>query len=141
MTAGFPRPRKLVKKVTATNAFNRKAKIDDKWDYKEYPIPYSSRLDHVGKISVTRVAQCRRQRLCIICGDKVTEEMPWAYVYQEALVTDAGPFHEKCMNLTKTMCPFVATQPERYRFIQLDWASLDNRILPKDWKSNLTNTG
>lgn len=130
MTAGFPRPRKFVEKVKIKGQGAWKNHDWSKWDNKEYPIPFSARMDSVGKIAVSRVQKCKSGRLCIVCGVKVKDENPWAYCWGNTFPSDAGPFHEKCVTLTKTMCPVVAESSGEFRFVQVDWESLEARLVP-----------
>jgi hypothetical protein len=124
MTRGFPRPRKFIEKIVVKDGNSRMNY--DRWNKRSYPIPYSAKLNAVGDIAKGRVGECNRDRLCMVCGILVEDAKPWAYYLWYRFERDSGPFHEKCVTLTKTMCPVVAENPN-FKFVQVDWESLEAR--------------
>lgn len=133
MTKGFPRPSKYIKKVKARLEVNRSIfSGDEKWDDKHYPMPYTGQVHQIGLLAFGRVRECKKNNLCIVCGYKVEEEKPWVYIYQNHLVDDSGPFHEKCAKLTQSICPFVNENPTIFRFTQIPWENLANGLVPAE---------
>lgn len=129
MTKGFPRPRKYIKKIRPRLERNKTIfSYDAKWDNKEYPMPYTGRVNQVGYLAYGRVAECVKNRLCIVCGEKV--EDPWAYIYENFFTDDSGPFHEKCVTITQKLCPFVNENPDIFRFVKVDWHELKKGRVP-----------
>ena len=134
MEAGFPRPRKHIKKIKILGQGHWKNHDWSEWDNKTYPIPYTAHMDSVGVTNAARVSECRYLRNCIVCGIKVEDETPWAYIWSNTFPEDAGPFHEKCVRLTQKMCPVVATSTGEFRFVQTTWKALELRIVPDSQK-------
>lgn len=81
------------------------------YEHRAYPHPYSSRDDDIATLHNGRVGYCISRCMCIVCGLKVetdTDGRVWIYRNsQGGLVEDSGPFHEKCMRLTISMCPVI----------------------------------
>ena len=138
MTYGFPRPRKHVKKIKVKGQGSWKNYDWSAWDDKTYPVPYTAKLARVGEMSYTRTNECVAKRLCIVCGILVEDKRPWAYVWNNSFPKDAGPFHQKCVTLTKTMCPVVAVSTGEFVFMRTSWRALENRVVPDyqrdDWQ-------
>lgn len=70
-----------------------------------------------GKVRIARtdidlVAQCARQRRCMLCGDHMRKGEPYAFVfYESANVGDCSSdpwLHVACAEYTAAACPFLA---------------------------------
>lgn len=130
MKRGFPRPRTRVDKI---QSFLMHADVKAQYEGKDYPHPYSAREEDIGMLHDGRVRHCITQCMCIVCGEHVKPEGPdglvWVYRSGGMLMEDSGPFHEKCVVLTKTMCPVV--KHRNYAWEQVPWSEVGPLIRGK----------
>lgn len=88
----------------------------------------------VQRLHFGRVKDCIKFRKCIVCGENVAPDADgkvYACLDYGAVVPDSGPFHEKCMRLTQTMCPVVKMQTQRFTFAKVEWKTLRPKMIKK----------
>lgn len=126
MNKGFPRPRAKIKEIEKAKRWGLD---EDGWNNKEYPIPYSARMNRLSHLAKIRVLECAKNKLCMVCGEFVPGEMVLAYKWADRLTADSGPFHEKCVKLTQSMCPMVNHRPEQFNFELMEWDQIQAGII------------
>lgn len=125
MKRGFPRPRKLLEKPT-----NWRISDDKFYQGKTWPHPYSANDNDLADVKPGRAWECVQFKRCQVCGEPVKGEKVWIYLLAgEVYASDSGPYHEKCVRLTKRMCPVVALNEDHYRFQEENWSAVRKYIL------------
>jgi len=100
----------------------------DKWDNKTYPVPYTASEQTISSLHSGRMIECAKFKRCVACGDPVSEPDVSVIRKNGKLISESGPFHEKCARLTARMCPHIAESKE-YAFSVEPWANVKSEIL------------
>ena len=101
----------------------------EKWDNKTYPVPYTAEEDNISTLHSGRTAECARFKKCIACGDPVQGEDVWVLLKDEKVISESGPFHEKCSIITMKMCPHIVESNGSYTFKQVSWTSVKSEVI------------
>ena len=130
MKRGYPRPQMHVSKcVTNTTADGRSGVgYGERWDNKNYPVPYTAEEDAISTLHDGRLKECVHFNKCIACGEPVENKTIPILLRNNEVMGESGPFHEKCAKLTERMCPHVAVSTE-YGFKHMAWAEVKPKIL------------
>lgn len=131
MQRGFPRPQiQIAKCGTLYNQeSNSWGGYGESWDNKTYPVPYTAESDAISVLNSDRMEECANHKLCVVCGDDVTEEIVSVMFKDGAVFSESGPFHEKCARLTEKMCPHIAISQGQYEFKRVPWVSVNSEII------------
>lgn len=127
MKRGFPRPQMHVDKTRTHRVWNESedrysyiGSYGEKWDGKNYPVPYTAEEDAISQLHSGRMRECVAFKRCVACGEPVQEEIISLMLKKGELHSESGPFHSKCARLTQAMCPHINVGSE-YTFVNRRW--------------------
>jgi hypothetical protein len=94
-------------------------------DKRGFPIPFLVMVDKTGMPQFTindveRAEQCRRKRLCSVCGRRFDADGVWLIGGSRCFLSDRGafidpPMHHDCAAYSLRVCPFLAASRYLHR--------------------------
>jgi hypothetical protein len=70
-----------------------------------------------------RIAACREQWLCQVCGEEL-EDTAWAVIEYGHLIVGGSALHHRCLTLAQQLCPRLANNPGDYEDVEITRSQL-----------------